>query len=443
MNYSFLTENYQSGTIQDRRILANRIKNISSDDVVFLREDLARMDNEELFRFVESMNQTLPLPRLVIMAVESRPALTGFNYNYTLSMINMALSNPKHDDFDKSSSVAAISKLVKGYHHRTNLNLLEGISTALTKEAMQIISGHHEIDNAFAEHLGRALTKKLTLAQADNTIMGLKDLDIPESFRVFIKAQDKITTKDAAESFYTSNILTKNYIDIIRNEVGDDGLVSIARRNLDLTSNDLSLFNIIKELGEEAVISDQVLNKKLEDCSKLGKVPTLFKDVLTGTKPSDIYPKTANFVMDNLESIISYEQTPPSGALANYAKENSRGKELVGHYINRIGSMIKNVQAMRGDPVFAEQSTPGEIFSIAFSDNFDIKNSRPLQSWRNSTVRAITTIGVSEFSEMLKDISEPVAAAIYKDMGNSEDRDQVLKKFVKVREVAFASDLGL
>lgn len=445
MNYSFLTENYQSGTLLDHRKLANRIKQISNDDLVLLREDLAKMDNEELIRFVESMNQAIPLPRLVIMAIESRPALTGFNYNYTLSMINMTLSNPNHDDFDKNTSIAAISKLVRGYRHRTNLNLLEGVSTALTKEAMQLISGHHEIDNAFADHLTRALTKKLKLAQADNTVMGLKQLDIPESFRVFIKAQDKITTKDAAESFYTSNELTKSYIDIVRKEVGDKTLVEIARRNLEYISNDLSLLNVVKELGEEMVISDAVLQEKMQDCEKLGKVSVLLKDILMGTKPSDIYPKTTKFVMDNLEKILSVEQDPPSGSLANYAKENSRGSELVGKYISKIGSLITSYQIRYGDedPIDVEKSTPGAILSNAFSEKYNDLAYRRMQVWRNSTVRAITNIGVAEFSDMLKDISEPVASAIYKDMSSSEDREAVLRKFIKVREVAFASDLGL
>lgn len=445
MNYSFLPKNYQSGTLQDLRRLANQIKQISTEDLPLLREDLVRMDNEELIRFMESMNHALPLPRLVIMAVESRSTLTGFNYNYTLSMINMALSNPNHDDFDKNASIAAISKLVRGYRHRTNLNLLEGVSTALTKEAMQLISGHHEIDNAFADHLGRALTKKLTLAQADNTIMGLKELDIPESFRVFIKAQDKITTKDAAESFYASNILTKNYIDIVRQEVGDEILVTMARRHLEYTTTDLSLFNVIKELGEDSVISDNVLEEKLKDCKKLSKTPVFIKDILTGTKQSDIYPKSTKFVMDNLDSILATEPNPPSGAMANYAKENSRGLELIDKYINKTGSIMTTLQTKYGDesPVDLKNCTLGEILSHAFSDKHKELAYRGVHMWRNATVRAIANIGVSECSEILKDISSEAATAIYNNMESSEDRENALRKFIKIREVAFASDLGL
>ncbi|WP_274644563.1 hypothetical protein [Pseudomonas serbica] len=452
MDNTFLGQYYPAASDRERRALAERIRHISDEDRAALFNDLSKMSADTLFYFVEGMTQAQALPHLVTMAIESRPTLTGFNYNNTLSMINLALKTPFDEKFDKAAAVSGVAKLIKGYVHRTNMNLIEGISTSLTKESITLLSGHHEIDEAFVEHLGRALTKKPSFAQTQNIIYGLRDLDIPLSFATFlvtIKEPEQYAIRsNLLNDFYHGNALTPAYIKTIRAELGDDVLINLARLNINEKKAGLTSFNwIVSELTEAVVINQATLDQQLAASIKAKKACDFFSDILAGTKGSGIYEQSATFVLNNLATLIKHEKLAPSESFAYFARDSKRGQELVSVYLDKIASMISGLDDFRDvNPEHrfdAKANTQGAVLSEVFNIRYELPEARDIKTWRNATIRAITTTGVLEFAESLADIHEPAAMAIYKDMGTVANRDEILKKFMKIRQVAFCSDLGM
>lgn len=452
MDNTFLGQSYPPASDRERRALAHRVKAISDEDRVSLFNDLVKMPADALFYLVENLNQAVALPHLVMMAIDSRPTLTGFNYNNTLSMINLALKAPFDEKFDKAAAISGVAKLIRGYVHRTNMNLIEGISTSLTKESKTLLSGHHEIDDAFVEHLGRALTKKPNFQQTQNIIYGLRDLDIPKSFESFlreIKEPEKHAIRtNLLSDFYHGNALTPAYIKIIRAELGDDVLINLARQNLNERKVGLTSFNwIVSELTEAVVINQATLDQQLAASIKARRACDFFSDILTGTKGSGIYEQSATFVLNNLATIIKHEKSAPSESFAYFARDAKRGQELVSVYLDKIASMISDLDDLRDvSPEHrfdTKANTPGAVLSEVFNIRYELAEARDIKTWRNATIRAITTTGVLEFSDSLADIHEPAAMAIYKDMGNVPNREEILKKFMKIRQVAFCSDLGM
>ena len=452
MDNTFLGQYYPAASDRERRAMAERIRHISDEDRSALLNDLAKMSADTLFYFVEGMTQAQALPHLVTMAIDSRPTLTGFNYNNTLSMINLALKAPLDEKFEKAAAISGVAKLIKGYVHRTNLNLIEGISTSLTKEAKTLLSGHHEIDDAFVHHLGRALKKKPDFRQAQDIIYGLRDLDIPKSFEAFLREikgpeQHAIRT-NLLNDFYHGNALTPAYIKTIRAELGDDVLINLARMNLNEKKQGLTSFNwIVSELTESVVINQTTLDHYLAASIKAKQVCNFFSDILTGTKGSGIYEQSATFVLNNLASLIKHEKWAPSDSFAYFARDAKRGTELVSVYLDKITSMISALDDFRDvNPEYrfdANANTPGAVLSEVFNIRYELSEARDIKTWRNATIRAITTTGVVEFAESLADIHEPAAMAIYKDMGDVPNREEILKKFMKIRQVAFCNDLGM
>jgi hypothetical protein len=452
MDNTFLGQSYPVASDRERRALADRIRNIADEDRAALFNDLVKMSADTLFYFVENMTQVKALPHLVTMAIDSRPTLTGFNYSNTLSMINLALTAPFDTKFDKPAAISGVAKLIRGYVHRTNMNLIEGIATSLTKESKTLLSGHHEIDDAFVEHLGRALTKKPSFVQTNNIINGLRTLDTPNSFALFIREikepeQHAIRT-NLLNDFYHGNAITPPYIKIIRAELGDDVLINLARSNLNEPKAGLTSFNwIVSELTEAVVINQATLEQNLEACIKDKRACNFFNDILMGTKGSGMYPQSATFVLNNLTNLIGHDKWAPSQAFAYFAKEQQRGADLVNVYLDKISAMISAHDDFRDvNPEYrfdAKVNTPGAVLSEVFNMRYELTEARDIKTWRNATIRAITTIGVVNFAESLSDIHEPAAMAIYKDMGDVPNREEILKKFMKIRQVAFCHDLGM
>lgn len=451
MSYSFLGENYQPLTVQERRSLAYRIKSITDQDRVALQNDLSKMSADDLFHFVEALNGVIPLPQLVTMAIDALPNPTGLNYNYTLSMINIALKAPHDEAFDKAAIITGIATLIKGYVHRTNMNLLEGVVHSLSQEAKLFLSGNHEIDDAFVEHLGRALTKKFDFRQADNIIFGLRELDIPKSFETFLKVintPEQTAVKDRFLSdFYHAGALKPSYIKIIRAELGDQPLINLARANINQVSGIKSLVWIIAELTEEVVINQATLEKNLADFIKRNGSSAYFTNILNNVSHTSDLVKSKKFVLDNIATLIALDPIPPCQEFSWYAKEQNRGAELVSHYLSKAGTLVSRLDAKNnvphGDRFDVENASPGKLLSELFNPRYSYPEGQDIVSWRQATVGAITKTGVIEFADSLADITEPAAMAIYKDMGNVPNREEILKKFMKIREVAFCDDLGM
>lgn len=451
MSYSFLGENYQPLAVQERRSLAYRIKSITDQDRVALQNDLSKMNADDLFHFVEALNGAVPLPQLVTMAIDALPNPTGLNYNYTLCMINIALKAPHDEAFDKAAIITGIAKLIKGYVHRTNMNLLEGVAHSLSQEAKQFLSGNHEIDDAFVEHLGRALTKKFDFRQADNIILGLRELDIPKSFETFlqvVKTPEQAAVKERfLRDFYHAGALKPAYIKIIRAELGDDPLINLARSNINDVSGVKSLIWIIDELTEDVVINQATLEINLADFIKRNGSSAYFTNILNNVSHTSDLEQSKKFVLNNIATLIKFDKIPPAEGFSLYATEQNRGAELVSHYLSKVGTLVSAMDTKRDVPhedrFDVENASQGQLLSEVFSPRYSNPEFRDIVSWRQATVRAITKTGVIEFADSLADISEPAAMAIYKDMGNVPNREEILKKFMKIRQVAFCDDLGM
>jgi hypothetical protein len=448
MQNTFLGENFTLPAFSEKALLGERIKNMTAEERTYLENDLAAMSAEAVYHIVSQMAVATRLPNLASAAVASRPVPTGFCFNHTLSMLNYVLVNQDEEEFDADQALLDAASLIKGYQHRTNMNLLEEVSSQVTKKSKALMAGNAGIDEAFVEHLGRALEKRLVFSKAEGMIAGLCELNLPQSLKCVLaafKASEHVhLLHTTLQDLYTKDALNPAYIEVVRSVLGDQSLISLARTHLNDNSGQKSFVWLLEAFSEKTLLDHLTLGDHLEYSIKLKKPCFFFNSILRGNKELGLLQNTGNFVLDNLAVLVASEAFPPSDKLVEFAIEQGRGAELVSLYLDNIRAQITRME----DRVHAEDrfdsigATPGQVLNEVLKNRYSIE-APEITRWRDATIRAVIKIGVLEFQTVLADMNEELATTLHKQIGNAPNRMEILEKCLKIRQVAFSHDLGL
>lgn len=451
MQNTFLGANFILPAFPEKKPLVDRIKNMTDEERTWLENDLSAMSPEEVFTIVSQMDVAARLPKLVSAAVASRQDATWFCYNHTLSMLNYVLAYQDEDHFDLDQALLDVTSLIKGYQHRTNMNLLEGLSSSLSNKSKALIAenaGNSGIDEAFVEHLSRALEKKLVFSQAQGLINSLCELNIPRSLKCVLnalKVPEYVHLLDTTlQDLYTKDALNPAYIEALRSELGDQRLISLARTHLNSNSGQKSFQWLLEAFSENTLVGQATLAEQLEYSVKLNGPCAFFMGILSGNTELVNLKNAGNFVLDNLAGLVANQKFPPSDTFIGFAKEQGRGAELVNVYLAKIRALIPRMEdRLQTEKRFdSTGATPGQLLNEVLRSRYAIE-APEITRWRDATIRAFTKLGVLEFKDDLADMNEQLATELHKHIGDAPNRMEILEKCFKIRQVAFSHDLGL
>ena len=448
MQNTFLGENFILPPFPEKKSLADRIRNITEDERKWLVNDLATMAPEAVFSILTQMEGAARLPTLVSAAVASRQHADWFSYHRTLSMLNYVLGYEDEEGFDVDQALQDAASLIKGYQHRTNMNLLEGLTSSLTNSAKELVAGNVAFDDACVEHLGRALQKEIAYSNAQGMISTVCELNMPRSLQCVLRAlkapEYAKLLEDTLQDLYTKDALTPAYIAIVRSEIGDQHLIKQAQDNLNYNTGRKSFEWLLETFSEKRLVDQATLAELLEHSLKLKSPCAFFKSILSGNRQLDNLQNAGRFVLDNLAGLIENDKFPPGDKFVEFAIDHGRGIELVNVYLENIRAMITQMEdrlkvVKRFDSTGA---TTGQLLNETLKSRYKIE-AREIIRWRDATVRAIVQVGIFEFQDELADMNDELATVFHKHIGDAPNRIQILEKFFKIRQVGFGHDLGL
>lgn len=454
MTKTFLTQKFAPEDMNKRKTLGLKLNRISDENAVGLLNDLRSMSVDELWSFVSKISDAMHVPVLNRLAVQVLPELTGLRHDTTLRMIGLCVKGCTNDsEPEKQERIAGVAKLIGGYRHRTNLNLLTGLRRAIQDEGATLLAGNQSIDLACADHLQRAIQKTYALTDLTTMVKLIGELQLPNTLGGLVanfkeswgEKQLEMTISD----LYYSDALTPELIASIRATHGDQTLIEHAQFAMHEPQGKASLSAIIQVMGEDLVITDALLDQAMAKANGNVKKSGFLETFTHGKSvPLENWPKTMDFVYKNLSALTVATDSIFQPMFIKHSVANGHAHAVVDVCINRLKAyMIKADQELErtdfGSFDYAN-CTDADILNRTF-DKFYEANFRhtELKTWRWSVMDVIQEAGILEFSEMAEQANSRLRAEMIAAIGEPENKTEILQKLVKFRGGWFTQELGV
>lgn len=454
MTKTFLTQKFAPEDMDKRRTLGLKLNRISDENAVGLLNDLRSMSVDELWSFVSKISEAIHVPVLNRLAVQVLPELTGLRHDTTLRMIGLCVKGCTDDtEPQKQERIAGVVKLIRGYRHRTNLNLLPELQRVIQPEGTTLIAGDHTIDLACADHLQRALQKTYTITDLTSMVKVIGELQLSNTLGTLVagfkEAWGEKQLEMTISDLYYQDALTPDMIASIRAVHGDKTLIEHAQFAMHEGQGKASLSAIIQVLGEDRVITDALLDQAMAkadgDVKKSG-----FLETFTHGKsvPLEHWPKTMDFVYKNLPALTANSDSIFQSMFIKHSVEHGHAHLLVDVCINRLKAFMMKADQQLERSDFGSfdyaKSTHADILNRTFDKFYEVNwRDAQLKTWRWSVMDVIQEAGILEFSDMAEQANSRVRAEMIEAIGEPENKVEILQKLVKFRGGWFTQELGV
>lgn len=454
MTKTFLTQKFAPSDMDKRRTLGLKLNRISEENAIGLLNDLCWMSADEMWSFVSKMDEAIHVPVLNRLAVKSLPEETGLRYDTTLRMIGLILKDcSTANQSDLAEVTAGVSKLIRGYRHRTNLNLLKGLGSELDSQAKELLAGKEEIDLACAEHLERALLKPSSVYDLDKMVRVIGDLQLERSLLTLAKH----LKRNLAESYlgvvisdlYFQDRLTPPLIGSIMTVFGDHALISHTQKSLGEGQGKRSMEYMVQVLSEDRIVTDVFLDQAMAATKGDISKSKFLSGFTHGKSVSfEYWPKTMDFIYKNLSALTADSSSIFQPMFIKHSIDHGHAHLVVETCISRLKTyMIKADQELeRTDYGTFDygNTTQADILNRTF-DKFYEANWRAaeLKKWRWSVMDIIQEAGILQFSEMAENANSRLRAEMIEAIGEPENKAEILQKLVKFRGGWFTQELGV
>lgn len=428
----------------------NRIGEKRPDDLL---NHLRSMTADQIWSFVSKIDEVTPTPLLNRLAVESLPEITGLRYDTTLRMIGLLVKgSDKAPENEKSQLIAGVIKLINGYRHRTNLNLLTGLSDALGDEGVYLVKGNEAFDRSCAEHLQRALEKPFGLRDLSSMVRNSGVLQIPKALSILvdrIQADNPHFIRTLVSDLYYQEALTPAMIAPIRQAFGDKvfherGYYTILDEN-----GKSSLAGITEVFGEETVITPDTLEEAMANANgdvKKCKFLSIFTHGLNDA-PFENWPKSRDFVYKNLKALTVSTDSIFQRTFIKHCAADGHAQPVMDVIIGKLKVYMIDADRQHERSDYGsfdyESCSQAQILNRTF-DQFYKANWRDAQlnKWRWNAIDLIQETGILEFSDLAEGANARLMGELIEAIGEPENKAEILQKLVRFRGAWFTQELG-
>lgn len=470
MTQTFLTQKFAPEDMDKRRTLGLKLNRISDENAVGLLNDLRSMSVDELWSFVSKISEAIHVPVLNRLAVQVLPEVTGLRHDTTLRMIGLCVKGCTNDnEAQKKERIAGVVKLIGGYQHRTNLNLLPELQRALQDEGETLVAGETSIDAACSDHLQRALKKGYKITELTSMVQVIGTLQLPKTLGQLVlgfkEAWGEKELEMTISDLYYQDALTPELIASIRDVHGEKTLIEHTQFAIRDNHGKSSLENVVSMqnshvnsslgwilavFGENKVITDEILRQAMDSAKgdvKKSRLLSIFTHDLVDA-PFANYPKTRDFVYKHLKDLTVSTDSILQRTFIKHCAADGHAQPVMDVIIGKLKVYMLNAdkQLERSDyGVFDyEGCTQAQILNRTF-DEFYKANWRDaqLKSWRWCAIDLIQVTGILEFAELAEGANSRLMSELIEAIGEPENKTEILQKLVRFRGGWFTQELGV